>query len=242
MLRMKKWLILTAATTAALGALSASSASGAFSLLSEIKCEGGTTIAFCWSKEATGPLFELSGEEQFEGSRETGTTVSVRFKLFEEGFEILCGGATGKGTIAQPESLVKNYSTANTINLTECKLDGLIGEKCKVPSTLETKQLTGTPLNAESIDFKAKEGEVLMEFALEELKGCPATIKGIKLKVKGQQLCEWQEPGVDQTSKLLICDPKSELSSQFAKLELELTLEVKLINISPDFWDIVEVS
>jgi hypothetical protein len=227
----------------AVSGIAASGASAAF-VLTETKCEGGALIAFCWSKEATSPLFELTGEEEFEALPKAGTEIALLFKLGTEGLHINCTDAHAVGKIVQTAPLETNYSLKKVvITFSGCTLETPIGTKCKVPVEKSTANLIGTPSSAEAVTFTPEAGSIFIEFEISNngTETCPATLKGIK-KVTGEQVCDFAEPGADQTSKEFLCLLESALLVAEQAAELHLTLIVKPINLGADFWDVSSVA
>jgi hypothetical protein len=252
-------------------------ASGASALeweLTEKACSGGTNVNFCYEKEKTGKLFEFKGTGEFEFL----ALLEEQHILFESvlgdaAIHIVCKAVAAEhttevkegkevlgpdGLILQPKPLLENTLFEFHLNLLECKLEGSIGERCKIPVNEVTKSIIGVfdelpagskpPFADDEILFKPKEGKVFIEFKFENnnFKNCP--FAGVR-PITGEVLCfidkEEQEALEDLEEHELICDPAR--GGQAGKLffvgpenpiTLLLELEMFLLGIGADLWNI----
>jgi len=246
---MSRFKLATLMTTAALSlllwsGLSSSTALANFTLEPTL-CGAGTAGVwnFCWETIVGGTeLKELIGEENFTTAREAGTSLFLSTKVGEIVEEIACSEENGVFVVLQPEPLVTQYVFHAPFKFTGCKLEKAIGEKCKVPTTIETKQLTGNPTEAteeEDVLFKPATGETVLEIHFEEKSGCP--IVGTD-PVKGEQLCFWLHPEIleDKREQLLECPGGgSKLTIGKVAVELQGEFEVTANNLGTDAWDII---
>jgi hypothetical protein len=218
-----------------------SSASAAF-VLGSASCaaEAGKHVALCWAETETGPLRELSGEESFTASSEL---VELRATLGSElAVEMVCKG-NGTGSIAQAEPLAKNYSISKfRLMLNSCRLEGVLGTKCRVPPELFTAELVVTPSTAASIRLSPSVGKTIMEITFENegLEPCPATILGLR-KLTGSQPAEFlfaATPALNHSFETLLTT-ETLLDEREAKLSMFAQIHLSSLT---DHWDIIETA
>lgn len=228
----------------AVSGLATSSASAAVFELTAEPCSGTGIVALCWDSVNKGTnLRELKGSQTFEALKdveEAGEESLLLTKLGELEVHIVCVDAHAEGTISQASPLVSTPTLSSPkIVFTECKLLETLGKKCKVPATLETKEITGTTPGVGEVLFKPTVGTTFIEFEISNngAEVCPATVKGVR-KITGEQTCLWLELEVDLPEHLLFCpteDSKLKFIEQPA--ELLLAVEVKLVGLV-DEWDV----
>jgi hypothetical protein len=235
----------------AISGVAASTASAEFKL-ETTACGSGTIVNLCWETAEKGTsLKQLKGEEEFLILLASGA-VTVTATLGAQKVEIACkdtiglsGGTTEDEFLLflQPEPLVANYTIDATLLFIECKLEGELGTKCKVPVEKETSALVGTVTENESdILFKPTSGTTWIEIPLENNppNTCPATVKGTR-KITGEQLCTWsstEKPVLEDLEEHLLVCGASELLLAEQPLTVAASYEIALEHET--FWDIEE--
>jgi hypothetical protein len=223
-------------------AITAGTASAEFTLTA-VKCEG-TVVTLCYSTTEGGTLFEFEGSQSVLANLETGTELLIAAKFGTEEVHVVCTGATAEGgEFLQASPLV----TVGTVDIpsptfTGCALLEPLAKKCKVPTTLSTNAITGTPSSTEVGDvlFKPTSGTVFIAIVLENngTETCPATLKGTK-SVTGEQLCSLIAPETDKTLHTLEClESGSKLKFGENAAELKLSLDVVLAEPNTDLWSL----
>lgn len=187
MSRIKLTMVTVLAVMAASTAYTSVAAAVEFELTSTA-CGTGSIVTACWSKEATSELFEFKGEESFTATLVKGTETLLQSKFGESEVHIVCTGATATGTFLQHEPLVAALTADGVvITFTGCALLAPLSEKCKVPTELKTKAISGTFPSPSETKFKPESGEIFIEIDFTGEK-CPETIAG-EQPVKGEQTC-----------------------------------------------------
>jgi hypothetical protein len=220
-----------------------SSASAAF-VLTENKCvEGKWSI--CWDLEKGTNLRELTGEETFEALLDVeveGEEHLFKATLGSEEVHIECADSHAVGTIDQAAPLVTQSVILATLTFTECKLLEPLAKKCKVPATIITNKLVGTPTSEEAVSFVPETGTnfVTLTFT-SSTEPCPATIAGNR-NITGEQVCLLINPKEDLKDRLLWC-PEEDSKLFLGSSENPATLLEDFLVILPnlevtDAWDI----
>jgi hypothetical protein len=240
-------------------------ASGASALEWELTaklCAGGTNVNFCYEKTAT-ELAEFKGTGEFEILPLLGTQ-HILFEANLGGTVIhkVCGAVDAEhsekevlvpdGLVLQQKPLEASAVLEFHLRLLECKLEGTIGKKCKIPSELVTVPLTATFDGSSDSELTVKPvaGTIILSFPFENngAEKCPATLVGTK-NVVGEVLCfidkEAKEALEDLEEHELICDPAKggqEGKLFFATSENPLTLlaevDIFILNVGTDLWSI----
>jgi len=242
---------LTVAVAVAMAISMGAMASSALAVeLNPEKCEGGTFINACWTeKESTTNLRELVGKAEFLGLPEEETVV-FKSEIGGEKITIECKDVHADGFLIQNKPLTENASieipATTGLVFKECKLTAGV-PKCEVKPEEPTVALTGTPQTTSDVIFKPKTGEnfIEIEFKNKGSEKCPSTILG-KHAVKGEQLCEFVNPEVDEETHLLNCETtgsKLKFGTENATATVLFMLGIELDElVGSDWWDIVSIS
>jgi hypothetical protein len=221
-------------------AAAAGSASAEVFKLEASECTGGTNVALCWSAEEAeaSPLKELVGKQS-----ETVSGGDVMLTVSNPEITILCTGATGSGTISQPEPLVagKKTTLTGTITYSGCTIEAsaAIAKKCKIPTSKTTKELLGTLTSGTELLLAPASGTefITIEFENNGAEVCPATIKGNRTVV-GEQVVTITNPTKHELTKSGTSVVKSKL--KFFEEPAELTESLTLSFTGLEDW--VDVS
>jgi len=224
----------------AIGAI-ASTASAEFKF-TELECTNEGIPTLCL--EFGSKLFEAEGAETYLGKLTPGTIATFLALISEEDLEITCGKDESTGEIVQISPLVSAVTAKRGIlKLSECRLIGTLGEKCKIPTEKATFDLEGTVINEMPIDagvVKAESGSVIMEIPIQQRQGCPATL--IKTyRITGDDLCTAPEAEVDKVVHLGECSKEGSRSLLFDENEaiFECMAEVELSGANKGRkWDV----
>lgn len=227
-------------------AFAASAASATFTLVKEGKkeeCVSGLP-AICY--EETAKLFEYFGEEEVTGTIVAGTEslLSAKFGALE--IHITCTAISlPGGTFVQKEPLKVAASVKGKVQFTGCALLAPTNVKCKVPATLETKEILGTVLDEDPtslIEFvPTTQPFIIIKIENNGTEVCPATIRGEK-EATGDVECEVATPSEAATSHnvhCLVTEAEELLLFGEQPAHFELLFTVKLKNLATDKWDLV---
>ncbi|HUB75372.1 MAG TPA: hypothetical protein VL979_15240 [Solirubrobacteraceae bacterium] len=173
--------------------LALSSAAGASASPHPEECRGGAFTNICATEGTSSTLVPLSGEGKVEMH---GSGAELRAAHTPVGeIAIVCHEDEVNplgGVILQPSPSTADGTMLNTIYLERCALGGALGERCQMPTGLDTDALAGTwRLDASgSIMYRPVVGELTYFFKLEirNMPGerCPAPVIGVRY-VDGEQ-------------------------------------------------------
>jgi hypothetical protein len=228
------------------GIATASSASAAFKL-EAIACVPGKP-AFCWEAKTGGVgLQELVGEEEFKITQLATPEPLLEAVLGGETVHIQCKEATGSGVVLQNAPLTTETTGEKIkIKFTGCALLETLGSKCKVPATIETKELAAKASTVSDLIIEPAIAEgIFAEIKFENITegSCPATIRGSQ-PVKGKAECLWLEEAslVDlegQECEVIHEDGGLKLGGSAASLLAEFEILFPILE-ETDNWDVVE--
>jgi hypothetical protein len=227
-----------------ISALAASSASAVFTLATTDECGAAGIPTWCWENTANKKLFNFSGTNSVAGKLEPETVNLLKGLLGEE-IELKATGASLTGTLEQGTVLVNEAAISGVvIEFTGVTVTGnaAAAKKCAVKGeVVKTNSIAGSFGGAiTKTKFKPTSGTTFasIEFINKGTETCPATIKGTKL-VKGTQECENLEPGVDATTKLILCkETESSLTLGENTATFEAEFELTLGEGNTDPWSL----
>ncbi len=218
-MRMKLFAVLAAMTALSTSVFAASSSALVFILTTEI-CNGSGHLGFCWN--SGGLLQELKGEQSITLANAAGVEILLLSNIAGAAVDIHCKKASGAGTLGQANALLNPPVLGLVITIEECKLEGTLGMKCKIPASKTTNNLSGTFVSKTLLRIKPTTGTVFITIPFENITAgsCPVTIRGAR-DITGEQDFTILNPEIHENTKTLECVKMSNLQLDEESVECD---------------------